>query len=106
MENRRSGKIGGGASPQQSERTKGPLPYKEILGDKQSACTIFFGSPSKGTVLDWHHDADEFIYFLKGRMRVEDYDDGKTHIAKKGDLLFHKKESRLKQIFEEDCAEE
>ena len=91
-------------SPLQSNRLKGPLPYKEILGDKQSACSIYRASPRKGTVVeDWHYDIDEFIYFLKGRMRVEDYDDGKTHIAKEGDLLLHKKGSRLKQIFEEDC---
>ena len=91
-------------SPEQRKRTKGgELLFKMVFNDEQSGCTVFFGNPRKGMEVDWHHDADEFIYFLKGRMRVEDYDDGKTHIAKKGDLLFHKKGSRLKQIFEEDC---
>ena len=91
-------------SPKQGERTEGQLLFKEVMGDEQSACTVLFGSPSKGTVVEnWHYDVDEFIYFLKGRMKVEDYDDGKTHIAKAGDLLYHKRGSRLKQIFEEDC---
>ena len=90
-------------SPLQSNRLKEPLPYKEIIGDKQSACSIYFGSPRKGTVTDVHADVDEFIYFLKGRMKVEDYDDGKTYIAQKGNLLYHKRGSEVKQTFEEDC---
>ena len=54
-------------SSKQSERTKGPLPYREIFGDKQSACSIYRASPRKGTVVEnWHYDIDEFIYFFEG----------------------------------------
>ena len=91
------------SSPEQHKRTKGQLIGKDLFGDKLPDYTVGFGRPRKGVEIDWHHDGDEFIYLIKGRLRIEDYDDGKTHIVKAGDLLFHKKGSRLKQIFEEDC---
>ncbi len=91
-------------SPQQSEKVKGAMPYKDLLGDKSSVYSAHLGFAKKGTVVDWdRYDIDEFIYLLKGRLKIEDYDDRKTYIAKPGDFLFHKRGSHLKQTFEEDC---
>ena len=76
---------------------------KDLL-DKSPDYNAGFLKQSKGAVADWDRwDFDEFIYYLKGRMKVEDYDDGKTYIVKKGDFVHIKRGSKLKQIFEEDC---
>ena len=89
---------------QQSTRVKGQLHWKDLLFDKSPDYNAGFGKQSKGAMVDWdRYDLDEFLYFLKGRMTLEDYDDGKTYIVKPGDFVHIKRGSKLKQIANEDC---
>ena len=54
-------------------------------------------------MLDWdRYDLDEFLYLLKGRMKVEDYDEGRTYITEPGDFTYIKRGSKVKQTFEEE----
>ena len=87
----------------QSGRVKGQVHIKDLLGDKSPDYSGYLGKQSKGTALDWdRYDLDEFLYLLKGRMKVEDYDEGRTYIAEPGDFTYIKRGSKVKQTFEED----
>ena len=92
-----------GVSVAQGERVQGQLLYKDLWGDKTPDYSAFIGSHSKGTAVDWHHGGDEILYILTGRVKVEDYDVGKTYIIKPGDLYLIKGGSKVKQTYEEDC---
>ena len=92
-----------GVSLRQSERVTGQLLYKDLLGDKASDYSVFIGRHIKGTAVDWHHGGDELLYILTGRVKIEDYDVGKTYIVKAGDLYLIKGGSKAKQTYEEDC---
>ena len=80
------------------KRASKPLLYsdshKNIL-EKASIGVVKF---SEGTVVDWHDPLDEFLYILKGTLRVES--EGKTHIAKEGDSVLITRMSKAKMASE------
>ena len=88
---------------QQSGIVKGQVHVKDLLGDKSPDYTVAFAKKSKGAVEDWdRYDLDEFLYLFKGRVKVEDYDEGKTYIAEPGDFTYIKRGSKVKQTIEEE----
>ena len=71
-----------------------PMLFTDLFGNELPGMTVEAVKISKGTVIDWNGDFDEFIYILSGTQRFEE--EGKTYTAKKGAFVLFKGGSKIR----------